>query len=57
MKSFLTLISALALAASLAGCATDIPVATALRDGPLTAAPAGWVSYCDRHAEDSGCRR
>ncbi|MEI9891614.1 MAG: hypothetical protein WDN45_15015 [Caulobacteraceae bacterium] len=57
MKSFSILISTLALAAALAGCATDIPVATALTDGALTDAPAGWVSYCDRHSEDPGCRR
>jgi predicted transglutaminase-like cysteine proteinase len=52
-------ISALAAAvacAALGGCATDIPAATALTDGALTAAPAGWVNYCDRHLEDPGCR-
>jgi hypothetical protein len=45
------------LLSALAGCATDIPPATALTDGGLTAAPAGWTSYCDRHVEDPGCRR
>ena len=56
MKPLLISLSVLALGAAMAGCATDIPPATALTDGALTAAPAGWVSYCERHAEDPGCR-
>jgi predicted transglutaminase-like cysteine proteinase len=40
----------------LAGC-EDIPASDALTDGVATAAPAGWLNYCTRHVEDSGCRR
>ena len=57
MKPLLISLSVLALGAAMAGCATDIPPATALTDGALTPAPAGWVSYCERHSEDSGCLR
>jgi predicted transglutaminase-like cysteine proteinase len=56
VKSIFTALAAAAISLSLAACATDIPAATALNDGGLTAAPAGWVSYCERHAEDPGCR-
>ena len=56
MKSLLISLSVLVLGAATAGCATDIPPATALADGALTTAPAGWVSYCERHSEDLGCR-
>jgi predicted transglutaminase-like cysteine proteinase len=57
IKSVFTVLAAVAASLSLAACATDsIPVATALTDGALTAAPAGWVNYCTRHSEDSGCR-
>jgi predicted transglutaminase-like cysteine proteinase len=52
------LISTLTLAACLAlgACADEIPGSTLLADRGPTAAPAGWVNYCHRHAEDSGCR-
>lgn len=56
MKSFIAPLVTLLLCSALGACATDIPVATALTDGPLTAAPAGWTSYCDRHLEDPACR-
>lgn len=56
IKSVFTALAAVAVSLSLAACATDIPPATALNDGALTAAPAGWTSYCERHAEDPGCR-
>ncbi len=57
MKSLLLILSIVVLGAATAGCAPDIPMATALTDGPLTAAPAGWLNYCERHSEDPGCRR
>lgn len=46
-------------AASLAasGCQDLPPPSTALVDGAPAPAPAGWVDYCRRHAEDSGCPR
>jgi hypothetical protein len=56
MKSLLVSLAVLAIGAALSGCATDIPPATALTDGSLTLAPAGWTNYCERHAEDPGCR-
>ena len=51
----------LALALGLAGCASveqidGIPVATAMTDGSIVAAPQGWVDYCRRHAEDPSCQ-
>lgn len=57
MKKLSLLVAAAGLVTVLAGCATDIPSSTAMIDGPLTAAPAGWTNYCGRHAEDPGCRR
>jgi hypothetical protein len=57
MKSLIVPLVALLTCAALGACATDIPPATAIVDGALTAAPAGWTSYCDRHVEDAGCRR
>ena len=57
MKSLIAPLVTLLACAALGACATDIPPATALVDGGLTAAPAGWTSYCDRHVEDGGCRR
>jgi len=56
MTSLIKPFALMALCALLGACATDIPPATAMNDGILTAAPAGWVNYCDRHAEDPGCR-
>ncbi len=56
MKFLIRPFALMALCSFLAACATDIPPATAMNDGILTAAPAGWVSYCDRHAGDPGCR-
>ena len=56
MKTKAYAIAICTMAAVLAACATDIPPATALADGPLTAPPAGWTNYCLRHSEDSGCR-
>ena len=46
-----------ALLLALGGCATDIPPSSAMADGALTPAPAGWISYCARHSEDAGCPR
>jgi predicted transglutaminase-like cysteine proteinase len=57
MKAFAFSVAACALALALGGCASEIPASTALADGPLTTAPAGWISYCARHAEDAGCPR
>jgi hypothetical protein len=45
-----------ALCMALGACADEIPPSTMLADGALTAPPAGWVGYCYRHSEDSGCR-
>lgn len=56
MKSFIAPLVILLFSSVLGACATDIPAATALTDGALTAAPAGWVNYCARHSEDPGCR-
>jgi hypothetical protein len=56
MKTLKSSLAVCVLVAALGGCATDIPPASALIDGPLTAAPAGWTSYCVRHPEDAGCR-
>ncbi len=43
--------------AALALCACEeIPASEPLVDGVAAAAPAGWVGYCQRHQEDSGCR-
>jgi predicted transglutaminase-like cysteine proteinase len=56
MKVVISVLAAAVLGAGLSACATDIPPATALVDGALTAPPAGWVSYCARHQEDVGCR-
>jgi hypothetical protein len=55
-------VSVLLFTLSVAGCAPGadfdrIPAATAMTDGPLVPAPAGWVDYCRRHAEDPSCRR
>jgi predicted transglutaminase-like cysteine proteinase len=54
-------IAVLMLVLGMAGCASvgqvdAIPMATAMTDGPLVPAPAGWVDYCRRHAEDPSCR-
>lgn len=57
MKMLFSALSACALTLVLGGCATDIPPSTAMLDGPVTAPPAGWISYCRRHAEDPGCPR
>jgi len=58
MKFLTAPLLTLLICSALGACAaTDIPAATALVDGGLTAAPAGWTSYCDRHVEDAGCRR
>jgi len=56
MKSLIAPFATLLICSALAACATDIPPATALMDGALTAAPAGWTSYCARHLEDPACR-
>lgn len=57
MKALASAVAVCALALALGGCASEIPASTAMADGPLTAAPAGWISYCARHAEDAGCPR
>jgi hypothetical protein len=57
MKALVSSFAVCALVLALGGCATEIPPSTALADGPLTAAPAGWISYCARHSEDAGCPR
>lgn len=48
---------AAALAAMLAGCspASLIPASSPMPAGALTAAPAGWVDYCQRNQEDPAC--
>jgi hypothetical protein len=42
----------------LSACETieSIPASEALVDGAAIPAPPGWVDYCVRHREDSGCR-
>jgi predicted transglutaminase-like cysteine proteinase len=50
-------ITLIALAGLLLSACEEIPASEALTDGVATAAPAGWINYCVRHAEDSGCRR
>ena len=57
MKTLFSSLAVSALLLALGGCATEIPSSTALADGPLTAAPSGWISYCTRHLEDAGCSR
>jgi hypothetical protein len=56
MRVVIAVLATVVLGTGLSACATDIPEATALVDGALTAPPAGWTSYCARHLEDSGCR-
>jgi predicted transglutaminase-like cysteine proteinase len=56
MKLLLSSLAICVLASAVGGCASDIPASTAMVDGAPTAPPAGWVSYCVRHSEDSGCR-
>ncbi len=56
MRPFIQLLSVILMGASLCAC-SSIPESTALTDGVAVAPPAGWVGFCQRHAEDSGCRR
>ena len=56
MLRFLSSSALLILCAALSACAGSIPEATSLVDGATTAAPAGWVGYCNRHREDPACR-
>jgi predicted transglutaminase-like cysteine proteinase len=58
MKSLIsiTLIAAAGLLLSACESIETIPASEALVDGAAIAAPPGWVDYCSRHVEDSGCR-
>ena len=39
----------------LVACAAPATRPTTMRTGGITMPPAGWIDYCDRHANDPGC--
>jgi hypothetical protein len=57
MKPWVSIVLVTVLGAC-AGACSDIviPDSTALVDGAPVVPPPGWVGYCLRHTEDSGCR-
>jgi hypothetical protein len=56
MNPWTATLTAMMGALAMASCADPIPPSTFLVDGAAATPPAGWVGYCSRHAEDSGCR-